>query len=67
MSSSTLSNLLKLGKGQQKVGKVKGAEKKELDKQFATNYVNWQLVSRMMGNKRALLKMMSIICGTISE
>lgn len=46
--------LRKVGLGQQKPGKVSGTTRKQLEKHFVTNQVNWQQVSNMIRYKRSI-------------
>lgn len=44
--------LRKVGLGQQKPGKVSGTTRKQLEKHFVTNQVNWQQVSNTIRYKK---------------
>jgi len=45
--------LKSVGTGQQKVGEVSGAKRKQLEEHAATSQLKWQQVSDMLGIKRA--------------
>jgi len=46
--------------GQQKAGTVSVTKKKQLEEHCATNYVNWQQVSNMIGYKKSILERQSL-------
>lgn len=54
LNSMVATCLRTVGSGQQKAGKLSGTTRKQLEKHFVTNQVNWQQVSNMIRYKRSI-------------
>lgn len=60
-------NIKKVGTGQQKDGKEGGTKKKQLEKHFAVNWVNWQQVGNMTGHRNSILERQNVLGENMSR